>query len=395
MQKTIAKSILPTEELALVYDLIESNQPQNHSLLGGSLGLVLYYRERYYHTADIKYAQKVIDLLFEIYAGLNDGTPLLYGSIFSSGVAGLAAVTNMLCNDGLVEKADIDLADTNEFLFENAKDLFANQQNDFLHGGFGIVHYFSQLEPDETILQYTNELAKIIGKTAITDDATARFLNKVPGMNETEMDINFSLSHGLSGMLIILMNLLSKYPHLEVIEKIIHKGLHYIKSSRIVTGRQTDDLTQYPFSVSPNGEGTSSNRLAWCYGDLGPVLLFHRYAKFFNEPGIDALANEVGILTCTRQNMNDTLVKGSCFCHGSSGLLQFYNTLYTETGMSLYKHAREYWHRETKRFLQLELNQSSHKGKETQLLEGLVGVALSLLSVETNSAAPWSRQLLL
>jgi lantibiotic biosynthesis protein len=395
MQKTITESILPTEELAGIYELIESNRPQNHSLLGGNLGLVLYYRERYLHSADFKYAQKAIDLLFEIYEALNDGTPLLYGSIFSSGVAGLAAVTNMLRNDGLVKKGDIDLVDTNEFLFENAKDLFANQQNDFLHGGFGIVHYFSQLDSDESILQYVNELANIISKTAITDANTAWFLNKVPGMNETDEDINFSLSHGLSGMLIILMNLLSKYAHLGRIEKIIQKGVHYIKGSRIVTGRQTDDLTQYPFSVSPNGEGTLSNRLAWCYGDLGPVLLFHRYARFFSDSQINALANEVGVLTCTRQNTNDTLVKDSYFCHGSSGLLQFYNTLYSETGMSLYKHAKEYWHRETKRLLQLELNQGFHNGKETQLLEGLVGVALSFLSTGNSSASSWSKLLLL
>jgi lantibiotic modifying enzyme len=380
--------------LSQAIKLVEANRPRQHTLLSGTPGLVLYYREQWLYTGNNEYAQKTVDLLYEVYESVNRDDALLYGSPLSSGVAGLAAVTILLMNDGLLGNEDINLNETDEFLFENARTMFQNQATDFLHGAFGIVHYFSQKPASEQTEKYIYALAETIQQTAIINHQHAWFLNQVNRLNENPDDINLSLSHGLSGMLLVLMNVFTKYPALTGIESIIHKGVSFLAKNRILRSPQDKDLTLYPFTISTDGSAFANNRLAWCYGDLGPVLVFHQYAALFKNPQVYATANELGTYTSTRITDSETMISDTHFCHGTAGVLQIFHALAVQTGEIHYQRAKKYWYQQTVERLQQELNINRYKGMETDLLEGLVGVVLSLLSCKANKKAGWSNLLL-
>jgi lantibiotic biosynthesis protein len=394
MDVKVKRDITGTDTLTKAIKLIETHTPQNHSLLGGTLGLVLFYRELWLSTQEDEYAEKAVNLLYSVYESVNNNEALLYGSVFSSGVAGLATVTNLLANDGLLNHNDISLDETDDFLVESANTLFQNHVTDFLHGAFGIVHYFTQKPVSDKTEKYITALAETIQKTVITDGNHAWFPNHLNGVNEQNDDINLGLSHGLCSILLVLMEMIKKYPSLTGIETIVHKGVAFLEKNRILRSSQDQDLSRYPFSISADGSAFANNRLAWCYGDLGPVLVFHRYAEQFNNQRIYGIANGLGEYCSTRISYDETMIADTHFCHGTTGLLQIFHALAVKTGEIHYKRAYKHWYEKTLQLLEQELNRNHYKGKETDLLEGLAGVVLSTISCSLEKPASWSGLLL-
>jgi len=96
-----------------------------------------------------------------------------------------------------------------------------------------------------------------------------------------------------------------------------------------------------------------------------------------------------------RKSEATTLVSDSHFCHGSAGLISCYESLYRYSGLALYQEAAVFWLEKTRDYLDQELHQTYYKGKEGDLLEGLPGIALALLSSQYQKETAWNRLLLL
>ncbi len=92
-------------------------------------------------------------------------------------------------------------------------------------------------------------------------------------------------------------------------------------------------------------------------------------------------------------------------CHGASGVALIYNKLYHETGMKIFKSAAIHW-------LDVCLNMTFHKDglagykawyteeyggwrKNADLLEGVAGIGLMMLSFVSMKAPAWDECLLL
>jgi lantibiotic modifying enzyme len=83
------------------------------------------------------------------------------------------------------------------------------------------------------------------------------------------------------------------------------------------------------------------------------------------------------------------------FCHGASGLAHFYKVIYAHTGDERHHQAASYWIGETLRYLNTELKNDYYKNKETDLLNGLPGISLVLLSFTAEKELAWGRAFLL
>jgi lantibiotic biosynthesis protein len=383
-------------QLDRVNGILASNISRNDSFLGGKLGLLFYYFHLYKVTEKPEFSIKGTELLENVLKNVNASPPQLIGPAFSSGGAGLGYVINFLKNEGFVDfDIDSEFRELDKYLFTTASYQIEGDFIDFLHGAMGVVHYFSERKNTAIVDFYLDELIQKICGKVVKKEAGYWFRNTTLKADDGE-DINFGLPHGLSGILLILLNVYSKSDHKEAIKDIIQEGIRFIRKYKMDIDFSNDEYSFFPFIVRQEADEISApNRLGWCYGDLNEVLLFYRAGKLFNDSQLIDLADVIGTQALMRKDTRSTLVADSNFCHGSSGLAQFYRKLHAERELSEYKHGYEYWTEQTILFLDKDLENGLYAAKEHELLNGLVGVAFSLLSYVSDYELEWSRALLL
>ncbi len=375
---------------------LESGASRNDSFLGGQLGLVYYYFHLYNFNGDEAVKTRGEELLQEVFANFNSGYPRLVGTSFSTGGAGLGYVVNALAKGRFINfDITAEFAEFDRYLFNTAVFQIEDDFIDFLHGALGVVHYFTEREDSPIINQYLDELVLKTCERAIKKDAGYWFRNYVIKLEEKE-NINFGLSHGLTGILLILLNTYSRSAHKEMLETVIMEGIRFIRKYKMDVDFSNDEYSVFPFIVKEKAtEIMAPNRLGWCYGDLNEVLLFYRAGHLFGNQELTNLADVIGSQTLMRKTSNATLVDDSNFCHGAAGLSQFYRKLYQEGSLAPYKEAYEYWIEQTILLLDKDLDNGLYAGKEHEMLDGLTGIAFSLLSYVSDHELSWSKSVLL
>jgi lantibiotic modifying enzyme len=377
-------------------NFIAQHPPKTDYLLAGSLGLGLYYSQLYAHYEQDVYLDKSISIVEDVFNKLNGGSPGLLGSSFSSGVAGLAYLTNFLAGQGWLEmdvEAEFDTLE--EYLYNSALKEIALDYVDYLHGAFGCIHYFTTRKHSPRGRYYLNGLVNELLPKVVWEENGAWIRNLMLRSSERE-EVNLGLAHGQCSMLMILMDAFDVLDNKEQVRKVIRQGVEFILVQKKDINTEENMFNIFPFHVNKQVPSIPiPNRLAWCYSDLNEVLLFYKAARFLEWDELRKLADLVGLQTLMRKDRHSTLIEDSHFCHGSSGVAQVYRTLYQETGLAAYAKGYEYWIEQTVLMLENELKTDYYRGKEVDLLEGLTGVGLTLLSFISPKPLQWSRLLLL
>jgi lantibiotic modifying enzyme len=384
--------VLIQNGLADMQPLFTTNNTTDDSLFGGNLGLVLLYYEWHRLSGKKEYYEAAGKLLTAIIDRLNNDGPGLAGPSLSRGGAGLAFVIMLLDNSGLITGKEEDtLAVLDKYLFEAASYQLDHDFTDCLHGAFGIMHYFTRHRPGSTGNKYLNRLVRKACGIAVKEPSGYWFRNYM--VREKKMDdINFSLSHGLSGMLLVM---LAAYEHTKY-KSVVKKGIQFIRKHQLYVDTLNGEYSFYPFSVKENGtEIENRPRMAWCYGDLNQVLLFYRAGKLFGDAQLLKLADIIGLYSLMRKDEASTMITDSHFCHGAAGLAQFYRCLYNESQNEKYREGYQYWIGKTIEFLHKDIAKGNFQSKEHSLLEGPVGVSLVLLTYLSAKEPEWSRVLFL
>jgi lantibiotic modifying enzyme len=383
-------------QLNRVNSILDSATSRNDSFVGGQLGLLYYYYQIYKAEGNQDYRLKAEKMLENVFSNINSGYPRLVGTSFNAGGAGLGFVMNSLCREGLVSfNIEQEFAELDNYLFTNASYQIEDDFIDFLHGALGVLHYFTQRPSSVIVNGYLDELVGKLCARVNKKDVGYWFSNYVLNLEDKD-NINFGLSHGQSGFLLILLNAYERSNHKSLIEKIVTEGIRFIRKYKMDVDFSNDEYSAFPFIVKQQAnEITAPNRLGWCYGDLNEVLLFYRAGKLFKNEEMLVLADVIGAQTLMRKTEKATLVYDSSFCHGASGVSQLYRQLYKESNLPIYKTGYEYWMEQTLLFLDKDLEKGTFNGKEHELLDGLTGVALSLLSYVSDQELVWSKSLLL
>lgn len=389
----------PTAETLFqqIHAQIEQSTPKDDSLLGGKLGLVHYYYNLYLIFQEDEYAERALDLVEEAANLHDDAAKTLFGAAFSSGGAGLGYTLKTLHNYGLLEmELAEDLADLDDYLFQTAMDMIVKDGNlDYLHGAAGIIHYFTHRLPDEALQEKTETLVTaFISQKKYMPNGT--WFSSYVLSTDDRTEINCSLSHGQTGFLLVLMNAYRKGIALPAIKETVATGVEQILSFRRQPTPDSESISFFPSTVKSANieEQLTSNRLAWCYGDLDILILLYEAGAFLDKPEWKQLADELGTKIVLRKTAEETVVTDSHFCHGAAGLVQTYKYLYELSGKEMYKTASEYWLQQTINMLSTELEVGFYKEKEAALLEGLVGVNLVLAESFSPEPVHWARMLL-
>lgn len=366
----------------------------NDGFLGGKLGTIFYLLYYGHFNNDAHMSATAHTMLVEYAEALNDERLQLNYS-YCNGLAGFAYAMTHLHDAGLI---NIDVADEfaelDQMLAESAAVLIANHHNDFLHAAFGVLHYFSARKPTPQIKTYLNRLITTLNDNLIALDGFACIANLALPSNQVKEKINLSFSHGMNGFMIILLNLLEQGVETDILMNIIRNCASFI-------GSTSDDKADESFSIFPasihinTGERKYSNRLGWCYGDLGQLLLFERLRKTTLAADVSLPSADSITYTVNRQSQQTTLATDANFCHGAAGMAQFYQALYQVSGNELYAGAYEHWINETVIFLDRDIKNNTFAGEEHSILDGYTGIALTLLSYLYPEASKWGHAVLL
>jgi hypothetical protein len=249
---------------------------------------------------------------------------------------------------------------------------------DFWHGAFGILFYFLERLHTPRIKAWAEELVqKIVDEVRGSDEGL--WLPNIL-QPEDEATVNFSLSHGQTAFLLILMQAAKKGVQAELARSVVWRGVNFVLKYQMSCDWE-QHYSMYPLSINQYTEAPQrNNRLALCYGDLNIALLAYQAADFLNNPSLREKADMIGLTSLMRQSEEATQVSDSHLCHGAAGVAQLYHTFYRLSGHQAYYEGYQYWIDKTIALLDHDLQSGAFEDDAGSLLNGYVGVSLVLLS---------------
>lgn len=366
-------------------------------LLSGNLGKVVYDLTLAKSTDNAQLYEEGLGLLLSIIdrIGRVDG---LRDFSLGAGLTGLGMTIDYLEKYRLVADYNFDelLEEIDHNVASNAIAQFDRHHTDFLYGVGGQLYYLAQrVEQRPEVEELLSPLIDKINEHKIDDEYGVRFWN-TPYFTMSEIDrhdsINFSLSHGLSGFLLVLLHIQESCPSFDL-KKIIKGGIEFILNHCSAFPTE-ESQNLFPASVNlriPNKEYTQ--RLAWCYGDGNILLLLYTAAQVLGEEKYSKKADEIGKKVVCRRSSETTANTDSHFCHGTTGIACLYRTLFKLSGRLMYKEAYNYWLSVSHRYFNEDINGDKFSENVTPLLDGRLGAQLVLDT--SSSDTTWTHLFLL
>jgi len=360
--------------------LDEEINTNDNGLYSGRGGISLLYLT--YFKDDInKYSEVIQNPIILAFNSINQiNTPFKYS--FCEGIAGINWLILLLAKNNIIDSSELEILDAlDSFLIAKMETDLNNNNYDFLHGALGIATYY--------ILKYsfTNNKAPLeqlvngLKENAIWNNSYCYWLFKVGSKGDLEPSV--SLAHGIPSVVIILSKIYALGIMKDECRKMIIGAIEYIATQKVNT------LSLYA-TINTKYDKKDHSRLAWCYGDIGVALAYWQAGKNLNNKIWKDTSIEIAQHIALRKNLKENYVVDACFCHGSSGIAQFFNRMYIETKHTEFEQAMDYWIDVT-----LKMGTSTVKNagyttwtvkdqndwtEEYSLLEGIVGIGLVLLS---------------
>jgi len=177
---------------------------------------------------------------------------------------------------------------------------------------------------------------------------------------------------------------------------------------RFILRNENKDLScssLFPSWVHEGMDASSTQRLAWCYGDLGIGFTLWRAGKVLKDETIAQKGVATIEYSCKRRDLSEAKVVDNGLCHGTFGMVQIYKHMYKETKKTIFKESADYW---MKKGLEMAIHEDGYAGymqwqggknegwrNETNLLEGIAGIGLSIISYLAPFETKWDECLLI
>ncbi len=387
------KTLQALHKIHAIIDGVEV--PDFEGLITGKSGLVLYYFYLGKVLNNYDYHQKANELLASIFEKVQSNTSSLISYSLASGASGFCIMMDILYQEGFLDMdIESNLEPFNEYIFEKSLIDIKNKQVDFLHQGVGGIYYFSIIKQTTKTKEYLEQLVDAIYELGITDESSFKFLNSFGPDSGTKFDL--SLSHGLSGILLVLIKVYNLGIRQEKTKVMIQRGIDYTLSFyRGSDSNKNSNDSFFPIFINEKDSSpVYSTMLAWCYGDLNQLYLLIEASKMFGTNEWEKIIDQVGEGVCKR-SLEDSLIDNSHFCHGAAGICHMFRQLNFKSPKEIYRKAHKKWIDYTLDLLDRDIKSGLYNGRETELLEGMAGVGMVLLSSMSNEKLKWNKTFLI
>jgi lantibiotic biosynthesis protein len=358
-------------------------------LLSGFTGHALFYVYYYQLTGEEVWLEKAYDLIAQSMEYV--ATTALDGS-FCNGLAGIG-----WC---LQHFAKLDLIDANEDIFTQMDDLLAGfmedellaGKTDYLHEGLGSALYFLERWPEGNATeQFTKLVSQLIQSVVITSAGitwTDNFSNRY-----NKPVFNMGLAHGVPSIIAILARIHAKgIPT----DHLIDGCIQWLRAGR--NRNVSPDHSLYPMIVDEDLQSMDNpnSRLAWCYGDLGIAAAIMNAGIYLENTEYQQEAAAIFLHAAEYRTLSNGLVHDACFCHGSAGIAHIFQRAAIFTGDERLNNAADAWLQNTLQMPHFRFYQHNDYIESYNILEGLAGIGLSLISFADPQLTPtWNNSLLL
>ncbi|AXT51766.1 hypothetical protein D1818_13275 [Aquimarina sp. BL5] len=395
------------EKLKEIHHILKENYTNKEHLgvLSGISGISLFqfYYARFIEDEQI--ADIGVAVISETIQRMNDGYSF---PSFCTGIAGAGWVLELLNEEEFI---DIDndelLSDLDTYLLESMKSDIKNEYFDFLHGAIGYGYYFFkryQNTASDSLKQkyaaYLHLLIEALKESARTDQRGVFWMYELHKKDKLH-GANLSLSHGMASVINFLSRL---YTYEEFQESI--KDLLIGAADFMISYKYPDESNSslFPSWVYPEMDEYTNSRLAWCYGDLGIGISLWRVGKALDNDKYQELAIHILKYAAKRRDAEEARIHDTGLCHGMFGIITIFNHMYIETKEEIFKETADFWMGEA---LKMDTYKDGYAGykqwrgdleqwkNESNLLEGIAGIGLSIISYLTPSENQWNECLMI
>lgn len=372
------------QEQSKILDYLTSSPIDEDKGLGmytGVSGEILFLAQAYSINKDKKIENKINSLLDYGIDCIQTGK-FLYPT-FSSGLSGFAWIVDYLLKDKIIDQDSETILDILELnLYKDMLSLLRENNFDLLNGAMGIVVHFLKRNK----FDYVEEIINYLYENKINHND--EFIWIIDKRNQTQKTvIDFSLAHGMAGILFILTRCYSEKIQTKKCEEMINGILRFYHNNEQdfhAIGSFYPNTIESEIFLSNKENGNVKSRLAWCYGDLGILSTVRNTYEVLNDKRSVVVTTRKLLLISER--ISNCSVIDAGFCHGSSGNAFLFNNLYMQTGNKKFQKASLHWLEQTTNFNKVDKNKdlnyilSSSIFPERRsfdgLLEGLSGVGL-------------------
>ncbi len=370
---------------------LKNNKHKTNGLFGGKLGISIFLLHSNSVLKDKQSQNLAYNYLAEEQEAIKSG---LYLHGFSTEMSWFIWAMFMLDRSGFIEIDKEDYVDLLPFIDIQLTSNLNQSNYDSLYGNIALSHAHRSLVP---LTVFFEKHLDFFEKTARRDGDDIMWNWKEKKLNEN--GYNLGLAHGMSGILLFLNQLFEIEKNERVID--LMKG-----TSRFLFGKiqEASSVGSYfpNFLVPSRDQILQYSRLAWCYGDLGVAFSLLKTARNLNDTKSYSLALKILKHSAKRENLQQAGIRDLGLCHGSSGLVLFFDEIFKFTKDPIFNLASNFW-------LDYTINEINEKGSVEDLintellgeegvggfLTGLSGVGLLLLTKIENRSSYWKECLLL
>lgn len=375
-------------------------------VLGGISGIPLFLFHYSQYSNNSFYSKKGQEYIEYIIDVINSEAIL---PTFCNGMAGAMWTIDFLKKNKFIDfDIDKNIENLDEYFYETMIEDISQGNYDFLHGALGYGLYFLE--------RYNNTGNERLRK--IYSEYVLIFIEKLEIISiyqdecvywecanplEDGKQINFGLAHGLPSILSFLTQVLESG-----IDSSLAKQLSYKLLMFILKYINTENISAFPSKIKPeniNNFKTDINnlsRLAWCYGDLGIVNSLYRANRIFKLKEVDEICFEIIIKSGLRRQYSESLVNDAGVCHGSLGISLLFKRFYTLNKTESMKDAYLFWLKDglsksdfQDGFAGFKSYHGGHYKRETNILNGITGIGLSLITLASKKTTFWDKCLLI
>nr|WP_255357650.1 lanthionine synthetase LanC family protein [Flavobacterium sp. Root186] len=197
------------------------------------------------------------------------------------------------------------------------------------------------------------------------------------------------LAHGAAGYINFLIDLKRNFKELKLD---IKKPLYIISDFLMNYKRVHSSSKQfYPNLIILETDLQIEPIVSWCQGDLGISNALFNLGLYFNDSSIRYEAVEL-VNNVTRILSDDSGVKDYTFCHGSIGIILQYDLASSNMSINFSDSINEWsgiLDQQTKKFNEFLTYYDGSYMKEVNLLNGLAGLGMGVLTLKKQSSFRW------
>jgi hypothetical protein len=207
----------------------------------------------------------------------------------------------------------------------------------------------------------------------------------------SDCDYDPSLPTGVAGLIYFLNRVIAAGLMTDQAELMLENAVNWLLAQQPPLPSLSWFRAHSRFDLPPG------DRLAWCQGDLGVLIVLAQVARRVNHA---ALRTTVGSLLnhCLAWPTDLSGARNGCLANGAIGVAHFFNRLYQADGSHKCRDASIEWlewalHMSSRDegFLTMQIPGPHPSGARATLLDGAVGAALGLLAAVTDVEPRWDR----